>query len=144
MEHYRGFGELIPIKGTVQFNDHIKVLDHNLKTKIRRSGLYGWSAFQQNSDPKHSSKCVTSWLQLKKITVLPWPLMIPDLNPIENLGNKLKIRICRQATNYFQKFEQPVIEEWKNISVKTFVNLTNNSRKRLLEVAKVKWHAIDF
>lgn len=139
-----GTGELIPIKGIMRSEDYIKVLDDNLMSTVLRLGLGRRFIFQQDNDPKHTSKSVTSWLQHKKITILPWPSMSPDLNPIENLWNDLKVRISRRAPKNLKELEQVAIEEWKNIPVNTCANLVKNYRKRLLEVIKMKGHAIDY
>ena len=46
--------------------------------------------FQQDNNPKHTSKRATSWFQTKMIQVMQGPAQSPDPNPIENLWGDIK------------------------------------------------------
>jgi len=41
--------------------------------------------FQNDNDPKHTSKIVENWKNSNNIKCLDWPSYSPDLNPIENI-----------------------------------------------------------
>lgn len=139
-----GTGNLIPIKGIMKSHDYINILDENLKTSAQSLGLGRRWVFQQDNDPKHKSKSSTTWLQKNKVAVLPWPSMSPDLNPIENLWQELKVKIRKRAPKNLQELTSVAREEWENISAETTANLVQNYKKRLLAVIKMKGHAIDY
>jgi transposase len=56
----------------------------------RHSFLY----FQQDNDPKQTSRLAKQWFRDNDITVFPWPEKSPDISPIENAWAQLKRKIC--------------------------------------------------
>lgn len=139
-----GTGKLVVIDGIMKSDDYIAILDENLKVSARNLGLGKRWVFQQDNDPKHKSKATTAWLQKNKVTVLPWPSMSPDLNPIENLWQELKVRVNNRAPKNLQELKRVAVEEWNSISPETTANLIKNYKNRLLSVIKMKGHAIDY
>ena len=68
--------------------------------------------------------------------------MSHDVNSIENLWQKLKVKINSQAAKSLQELKRVAIEEWITIPHDTTSNLAKNYRKRLLSVIQMKGYAI--
>ena len=125
----RRTGQIIAIRGIMKSEDYIKILDENRQLSVQNLDFSLQFTFQQDNDPKHMSKSVSAWIQKKKITILLWFLMSPDLNPIENLWYDLKLWINHWLSKNLQKLEHVTVEEWKAIPEKTCSNFIRNLRK---------------
>lgn len=86
--------------------------------------------FQQDNDPKHSSKLVKEFFNVEQIPVLKWPSQSPDLNPIENLweivDRSLRTRNYSNKDDLFASLQ----EKWSNLDMGIINNLIESMPRR--------------
>ena len=59
-----------------------EILGQNVMASVRKLKLGRLWTFEQDNDPKHTSKSTKAWFQKKSSKTLEWPSQSPDLNPI--------------------------------------------------------------
>ena len=64
---------------------YTNILKECLVTQAETLYPNGW-IFQEDNDPKHTSKVAKIFREVNGIVRMEWPAFSPDLNPIENLG----------------------------------------------------------
>ena len=75
-------------------NNTVRILRDNLEISLEDLGLKkDLMIFQQDNDPKHTSKLAKNFLADESYTLLEWPPQSPDLNPIEKFGITSKGRL---------------------------------------------------
>ncbi len=92
--------------------------------------------FQQDLAPAHTAKSTKSWLNDHGVGVLDCPAKSPDLNPIENLIVKKKMRNKRPKNA--DELKVTVNETWASIPPQQCHKLITSMPQRIEAVIKAK------
>ena len=140
----RGLGRLVEISGKMDSKMYTEIIEENLLPSATEMGLLNDFIFQQDNDPKHTSRFFKAFLQKKQIAKLPWPSQSPDLNPIENLWDELARRIPQIKRRSFAEFKNTLFGMWKEIGQEVLMKLSRSMSKRLKLVIEAKGGPINY
>ena len=74
------------IDGRIDSDLYLQILKDDLLNTLKYHGLNPPDIiFQQDNNPKHTSKKVKEWLEEQKFRTMVQPAQPPNLNPIEHL-----------------------------------------------------------
>lgn len=138
---WNGVGVLSEVEGWMDAEQYVAILEQGLLQSIKDSGIpEGDIIFQQDNDPKHTSRRAQSWLEEQEINLLDWPAQSPDLNPIEHTWNHLKRCLSgyeSAPTGVHQLWER-VVEEWGKIDEEQCQKWIESMPRRIEAVIKAK------
>ena len=138
---WEGTGQAWKIDGKMDANLYIEILQDDLmETLWQINKTPGEVIFQQDNDPKHTSKKARTWLEDNGFTVMKWPAQSPDLNPIEHLWNHMKRKLSEyeEAPKGIQELWECVQVEWDGIEAEVCQNLIESMPRRVEAVYKAK------
>jgi transposase len=136
-----GVGHCCRIDGRMDATLYVEILQGEFLGTLTHFGLgRGDIVFQQDNDPKHTSRIAQKWFRANNIQLLDWPAQSPDLNPIEHLWHYLKRQIAsggeppRSIHDLWLKVES----EWEKIPSHVCANLIDSMPDRIQAVLKAK------
>lgn len=138
---WTGVGKMVYVEGKMDAEQYCSILDDGLLGTLEKFQLEVEDIiFQQDNDPKHTSKLATKWFQDQNITLLSWPAQSPDLNPIEHLWGILKRKIYDYEfpAEGVDEIWQRAAEAWSRITPEEVQNLISSMPRRIAAVIRAK------
>ena len=89
---------------------------------------------QEDNDPKHTSKLAVQWKTNNNVNVIDWPSMSPDIAPIENVWQLLKMKLRNKKLSTYQSLVSAIKREWKSLSPELAIKLVHSMNNRISEV----------
>jgi transposase len=137
----RGVGCVHRIEGIMNAACYTEILESCLLKTIDDHGLERDKIiFQQDNDPKHTSRAAHQWFKDNGIKVLAWPAYSPDLNPMEHLWGRLKRSLAEYESEPSSMTElwERVKTEWEKITPEECQELIKSMPRRIAAVLKAK------
>lgn len=125
-----GVGTLHLIEGTMDRNVYKNILIHQMKPSAKKIFQDDKFIFQHDNDPKHTAKCVKSYLEKQSFETMSWPAQSPDLNPIENLWAIIEYRLRDRRCSSAQDLYSAIKTEWERLEPSLLENLIESMHRR--------------
>lgn len=142
---FNGKTDLVVIDVKNNGDIYCETLQNNLFTFARRIAGNNW-IFQHDNSSIHRSKVVKQWFEKKKVRVLDWPSLSPDLNIIENVWGDLVRMVYDNGKQYDTKNElkKAILDAWDDLGQDTIRKLFDSMPNRVYELIRKNGHKIQY
>ena len=130
---YAGVGKITIIDGKMDSIQYTRIINSCLKASAVKLGLYQYT-FQQDNDPKHTSKHTKDYFNDKKIKLMSWPSQSPDMNPIEHLWTELKKEVKKKCPKNINELKAIITDSWEQINPEICRTLVLSMPNRSIEL----------
>ena len=87
----------------------------------------------QDNASGHAAKDTIAYMASRGLHPIFWPALSPDLNPIEDLWNKMKDileQICPEIHRFYPKLKAAVKEAWEALAHEDILDLIRSMPQR--------------
>ncbi|GBL76073.1 Transposable element Tc3 transposase [Araneus ventricosus] len=97
---------------------YIETLENHLMPFSENIGGRNWE-YQHDNAPTHTSSARKNYLNSKNVTVLEWPPMSPDLNPIENVWGFMSRKVYENGGQFYSlnALKTSIGSAWYNLEL---------------------------
>ena len=100
---WNGVGVLSEVEGRMDAEQYVVILKGGLLQSMEESGIPTDEViFQQDNDPKHTSRRAQIWFEEQEIKLLDCPAQSLDLNHIKDTWNHLKRCLSGYDRGYYR------------------------------------------
>jgi transposase len=136
-----GVGYACKVDGRILAELYTRILGDEFLDTLEYYGMESQNiVFQQDNDPKHTSRLARKWFEDNRIEVLDWPPQSPDLNPIEHLWVHLKRQLAAYETEPISMHQlwDRVETEWNKVPAQVCTDLIETMPERIGAVLEAK------
>ncbi|GBO10061.1 Transposable element Tc3 transposase [Araneus ventricosus] len=114
---------------------YIETLENHLMPFSENIGGRNWE-YQHDNAPSHTSSATKNCLNSKNVTVLEWPSMSPDLNPIENVWDFMSRKVYENGGQFYSvnALKTSIESVWYNLELEILQTLIMSMAKRVYDV----------
>lgn len=134
---YYGVGPIHWIRNIMDATQYVEILQNIMLPYAEYEMPLKWT-FQQDNDPKHTSRLAKRWFQDNNIDLMEWPAQSPDLNPIENLWCDIKKEVAIAKPKKNNELWSVIQEAWQKIPRERCKNLVDSMKRRCEAVLRNK------